>query len=128
MVISGHLSMAARFHNGGAERRIGYGEPDYTIGTGIRMAVIPWRFSGGGAAIESARGRKADGRLKVEARSGCLFFGPYLDLMAGRCTVRVVLESGATGTVKMELAADRGKRILGEAEFELASLDGPLVI
>jgi len=71
---------------------------------------------------------KADGRLKVGGKSGCLFFGPYLDLMAGRCTVRVVLESGATGPVKMELAADRGKRILGEAEFDLASADGPLVM
>ena len=92
------------------------------------MAVIPWRFPGGGAAIESARGIKAGGRLKVAAKSGCLFFGPYLDVMAGRCTVRVVLESGATGPVKMELAADRGKRILGEVEFDLASVDGPLVM
>lgn len=32
------------------------------------MAVIPWRFPGGGAAIESASGRKGNGRLKVAAR------------------------------------------------------------
>ena len=92
------------------------------------MAVIPWRFPGGGAAIESAKGKKADGRLKIAAKSGCLFFGPYLDLMAGRCTVRVVLAQGATGLVKMELAADRGKRVLAEAEFDLASAEGPLAI
>jgi SAM-dependent methyltransferase len=92
------------------------------------MAVIPWRFPGGGAAIEFAKGKKADGRLKAEAKSGCLFFGPYLDVMPGRCAVRVVLERGATGPVKMELAADRGKRILAEAEFDLASADGLLVM
>jgi len=92
------------------------------------MAVIPWRFPGGGAAIQSARGKKLGGRLKVGAKSGCLFFGPYLDLMAGHCTVRVVLERGATGPVKMELAADNGKRLLAEAEFDLASVDGPLVL
>jgi len=92
------------------------------------MAVIPWRFPGGGAAIESARGSKAAGRLKVAAKSGCLFFGPYVDLMAGRCTVRVVLAPGAVGPVKMELAADRGKRILGAAEFDLATADGPLTM
>ena len=92
------------------------------------MAVIPWRFPGGGAAIESARGKKADGRLKAEAKSGCLFFGPYVDLIAGHCTVRVVLGAGATGPVKMELAADRGKRVLAEAEFDLGSADGLLVM
>lgn len=92
------------------------------------MAVIPWRFPGGGAAIESAKGKKADGRLKVAARSGCLFFGPYLDLMPGHCTVRIVLEKGATGPVKMELAADRGKRPLASAEFDLALSEGPLAI
>jgi SAM-dependent methyltransferase len=90
------------------------------------MAVIPWRFPGGGAAIESAKGKKAGGRLMVEARSGCLFFGPYVDLMAGRCTVRIVLEEGATGPVKMELAADRGTRVLGAAEFDLGAAAGPL--
>lgn len=92
------------------------------------MAVIPWRFPGGGAAIESARGKKVGGRLQVEAKSGCLFFGPYLDLIAGQCTVRVILEGGAAGPVKMELAADRGKRILAEAEFDLASADGLLTM
>lgn len=92
------------------------------------MAVIPWRFPGGGAAIESAKGKKDSGRLKVAAKSGCLFFGPYVDLMAGRCTVRIVLEKGAMGAVKMELAADRGKRVLAAAEFDLASVDGPLVM
>jgi len=92
------------------------------------MAVIPWRFPGGGAAIESARGMKGSGRLRVAAKSGCLFFGPYVDLMAGRCTVRVVLEKGATGPVKLEVAADRGKRILATADYDLASTDGPLTI
>jgi SAM-dependent methyltransferase len=92
------------------------------------MAMIPWRFPGGGAAIESAKGKKAGGRLKVEAKSGCLFFGPYLDLMAGTCTVRIVLAEGATGKVKMEVAADRGKRALSDAEFDLAQTEGPLAI
>jgi SAM-dependent methyltransferase len=92
------------------------------------MAVIPWRFPGGGAAIESAKGAKAGGRLKVEGRSGCLFFGPYIDLMSGRCTVRVVLEEGASGPVKMELAADRGKRVLAEAEFDLGSAGSTLAM
>ena len=92
------------------------------------MALIPWRFPGGGAAIESARGKKDSGRLKVAAKSGCLFFGPYIDLMAGHCTVRIVLEKGAAGPVKMELAADRGKRVLAAAEFDLASVDGPLMM
>ncbi len=92
------------------------------------MAVIPWRFPGGGVAIESARGKKANGRLKVAAKSGCLFFGPYVDLMAGHCTVRVLLAPGAVGPVKMELAADRGKRILGEAAFDLAGADGLLTM
>jgi len=92
------------------------------------MAVIPWRFPGGGAAIESAKGKKDSGRLKVAAKSGCLFFGPYIDLMPGRCTVRVVLEKGAVGPVKLEIAADRGKRVLAEAEFDLAVIDGPPTI
>jgi SAM-dependent methyltransferase len=92
------------------------------------MAVIPWRFPGGGAAIESARGRKVGGRLRVKANAGCLFFGPYLDLMAGHCTARVVLGDGATGTVKMELAVDRGKRVLAEAVFDLAAAQGPLTM
>ena len=92
------------------------------------MAVIPWRFPGGGAAIESASGKKAGGRLQAEARSGCLFFGPYIDLMAGAATVRVVLETGASGVVKMELAADRGKRVLAAAEFDLADAAGPLAM
>jgi len=92
------------------------------------MAVIPWRFPGGGAAIESAKGKKQGGRLKVAARSGCLFFGPYVDLMAGHCTARIVLEKGATGPVKVEIAADRGKRVLAAAEYELGSTDGLLKV
>jgi SAM-dependent methyltransferase len=92
------------------------------------MTVIPWRFPGGGAAIESAKGKKAGGRLRVAGKAGCLFFGPYVDLMAGRCTVRVVLAEGATGPVKMELAADRGTRVLAEAQFDLAEADGPLAM
>ena len=92
------------------------------------MPVIPWRFPGGGAAIQSDRGKKAGGRLQVQARAGCVMFGPYLDLMAGHCMVRVVLAEGATGRVKMDLVADRGTRILAEAMFDLGDMAGPLTL
>jgi SAM-dependent methyltransferase len=90
------------------------------------MSVIPWRFPGGGAAMRSIKGKKVGGRLQVKATSGSILHGPYLDVPSGRCTVRVVLGEGAVGIVKMELTADRGTRILGDALFDLAENPGPL--
>jgi len=84
------------------------------------MSVIPWRFPGGGAAVQSDRGIKEGGRLRIAAKSGAILYGPYLDLMAGHCTARVVLSEGASGTVKMELVADRGTRVLAAGMFNLA--------
>ena len=84
------------------------------------MAVIPWRFAGGGAAIRSDKGQKSGGRMQVKASSGCILFGPYLDLMPGHCTARIVLAEGARGPVKMEIAADKGTHVLTSA---LLSLD-----
>jgi SAM-dependent methyltransferase len=90
------------------------------------MSVIPWRFPGGGAAMRSNGGKKVGGRLQVNAKSGSILHGPYLDVPSGHCTVRVVLAEGAVGTVKMELTADRGTQILAEALFDLAESSGPL--
>jgi hypothetical protein len=109
MVMARDLSMLRGFHNGwraGMDRL--WRAAGMILETGTRMAVIPWRYPAGGAAIESARGKQDSGRLKAAAKSGCLFFGPYVDLLPGHRTARVLLEQGATGAVKMELAADRG--------------------
>ena len=92
------------------------------------MAVIPWRFPGGGNAILSAKGKKSDGRMRIEAKAGCILYGPYSDMMAGHCTVRIVLAEGATGTVKMDIAAERGQLVLAEEQFDLAQHKGPLTL
>ena len=42
--------------------------------------------------------------------------------MAGHCTARVVVGEGASGTVKMELVADRGTRVLAAGIFDLAEV------
>lgn len=76
--------------------------------------------------MRSAKGKKVGGRLQVKATSGAILHGPYLDVPAGRCTVRIVLSEGAVGKVKMEVTADRGTRTLGEAPFDLAESAGPL--
>ena len=92
------------------------------------MPIIPWRFPAGGAAMQSEKGVKKGGRLHVEASSGAILYGPYLELMAGRCAARVVLAEGATGAVKMEICADRGTRILASGLFDLSQSGTILVL
>jgi len=92
------------------------------------MAVIPWRFPGGGDAILSSKGKKSDGRMRIEAKAGCILYGPYSEMMAGQCTVRIVLADGATGTVKMDIAAESGRLVFAEEQFDLAQHEGPLTL
>ena len=69
--------------------------------------------------MQSSRGTKQAGRLRVQASSGCILFGPYLDLPPGDMVARVVLAAGARGKVKMEIAAEKGTQVLASGLFDL---------
>lgn len=92
------------------------------------MSIISWRYPGGGAAIESSCGKKSGGRITIAGRSGCIMFGPYLDLPPGHCSARVNYGDGARGDVKMEISADRGTRVLAEGLFTLDASGGTLAL
>jgi SAM-dependent methyltransferase len=96
--------------------------------SGTPMSIIPWRFPGGSAAIESARGEKRGGRLHIAAKAGCVLFGPYLGLPPGRCVARVNYGDGASGEIKMEISAERGLRVFASDLFTLDAAGGTLTL
>ena len=78
--------------------------------------------------MRSDRGTKENGRLRVKATSGCILHGPYLDLPAGRCGARIVLAEGGSGSVKMEVTANRGTHVLASGLFDLAQAGDVLAL
>ncbi|HMI20266.1 MAG TPA: class I SAM-dependent methyltransferase [Sphingomonas sp.] len=78
--------------------------------------------------MQSDQGAKDGGRLHVKASSGCILFGPYLDLPPGHIVARVVLGEGARGKVKMEIVAEKGTRVLVSELFDLAEAGGVLTL
>jgi SAM-dependent methyltransferase len=82
-------------------------------------SVINWRYSARNAALRSAVGKKVGEVIHVRAHRGCALNGPYLDLPAGRCAVRVLLRGRSHGRVRMELTVKDGREVLASESFDL---------
>ncbi|WP_026359813.1 class I SAM-dependent methyltransferase [Sphingomonas sp. PR090111-T3T-6A] len=80
---------------------------------------INWRFPARNAALRTVVGEKIGDVIRVRAHRGCALHGPYLDLPAGRCTVRVLLRGPSHGRVRMDLTTADGKRTLASEAFHL---------
>ena len=82
-------------------------------------SVINWRYPARNAALRSAVGEKVGDVIRVRAHRGCALNGPYLDLPAGRCAVRVLLRGRSHGRVRMELTVKDGREVLASESFDL---------
>jgi len=73
---------------------------------------IQWRYPAGNEALKTKVGERIGGLIRVRANSGWALFGPYLDVPAGRCRVRVRLAQPGSGTINIALASDNGQKVL----------------
>jgi len=80
---------------------------------------INWRFPARNAALKTVVGEKIEDVIRIRAHRGCALHGPYLDLPAGRCTVRIVLRGPSQGRVRMDLTTSDGKQTLASEALHL---------
>jgi SAM-dependent methyltransferase len=78
---------------------------------------LRWRYAADNQALRSAVGTRADGLIKVRAGSGWALSGPYLDLPAGQCRVRVLLAQPARGAIRVELTSNDGQRTIASEKI-----------
>jgi SAM-dependent methyltransferase len=70
---------------------------------------IKWRYPADNAALHTTAGERIGGLIRVRAKSGAALFGPYLDVPAGQCRVRVLLAKPGSGVVDIQLTATDGQ-------------------
>lgn len=83
--------------------------------------MIQWHYAADNDALHTTVGVKEKGRIRIDARGGVILFGPYVDLPAGRCTVRVLLDGPSSGKMKVEIAAGRGSEILAQQYVDIGN-------
>ena len=81
--------------------------------------MIRWQFAANNNAIRTVVGDKVAEVIRLRSRQGCGLFGPYLDLPAGACTVRILLAGRHEGQVVMDIAANAGQMVLASRSLEL---------
>jgi SAM-dependent methyltransferase len=84
--------------------------------------VIQWRFTADTSAMQTVVGVKTGGVIEVRANSGFALHGPYMEMPAGRCVVRVRLIGANRGTVRIDVTA--GRRTFADARLKLTGGNG----
>jgi FkbM family methyltransferase len=80
------------------------------------------RISAGDPAICTIIGEKTADSIRLRGRPGCGLFGPYVNLHAGPCIARVILEGQGEGYVTVELTADVATVVLASRRVDLATI------
>jgi FkbM family methyltransferase len=88
------------------------------------MATIILRFSAGEPDVRTAVGSKRGGLIRLRSGPGCGLFGPYVDLPAGRCVVRIFFEGLKQGHATIDLSAKSGETVIASHALDLSALDG----
>jgi SAM-dependent methyltransferase len=82
-----------------------------------------WRFDSQGSAIH-ARYPRREHVIGVRDSEGTIVYGPYIDMPAGTCTARILVEGDAVGVVDIDMAGDVGQQIIASRRIDLSTLDG----
>lgn len=89
--------------------------------------MVKWRFAAGNADLHTTTGDRTADAIRIRGGSGCVLFGPYVDLPAGECTARIILAGHAAGHVRIDLSAERGGMVIAAREIDLAALAGSAI-
>jgi len=91
-------------------------------------AVSPIRrYSAGDPALHTAIGEKTADLIRLSGGPGRGLFGPYVELAAGPCVARIIIEGPAEGNVIADIVAEHGQVELVARSIDLAALDGPAI-
>ncbi len=84
------------------------------------------RFWGSDTRLRTDVGKRIGLTMATTGRSGCLVFGPYVELKAGRYRVTMFGAFGKSGVdgAKLDIAFDKGNQILGKCPMNLPDGDG----
>lgn len=87
------------------------------------------RFWGGDSRLGTQVGKRTGPGIESTGQAGYLLFGPYIPLVAGlyRIVIRGALgKKGAAGAY-MDVAVDKGTRVVAESALDESDMDGGLV-
>jgi hypothetical protein len=87
------------------------------------------RFWGSDSRLGTQVGQRAGRDIVSTGQAGYLIFGPYISLVAGSYAVKIRGALGENGTAgaRMDVAADKGVRVLGESALVEPDEDGCLI-
>ncbi|MGF6742040.1 Wzt carbohydrate-binding domain-containing protein [Paraburkholderia atlantica] len=82
-------------------------------------SLLTQSFLGSDQRLLTQVGRKEVTDIVCTGKAGCLIFGPYIPLAAGRyhICVKGVVGNAGSGGARMDVAIDQGKRLIAENVF-----------
>lgn len=84
------------------------------------------RYWGSDTRLRTDVGKRIGLTMAATGKSGCLIFGPYIELATGRYRVKVYGVFGRSGVdgAKMDVAFDKGNQTLGKCSMNLPDKGG----
>lgn len=86
--------------------------------------MIKWRFNAAMPALYHSAGVRSGDRIEIQSATGASVFGPYIDVPAGSCAARILLDGPAEGQAVIDVASHAGTRVHASREVDLSTLDG----
>jgi FkbM family methyltransferase len=90
----------------------------FHLGKVIVVSTTTLRFDGDDPALKSHIGKRAGGFIRL-TEAGCGLYGPYVDLPAGRCDARILLQGRGKGTVRIDMMSSLGRVELAGRNIDL---------
>ena len=83
--------------------------------------MIRWKYAAYNDALTTAVGSRQNNMIQVNAWHGIALRGPGVDLPAGTCTVRLLLDGPSRGIARLSVAADDGRDTLASQTLNLGA-------
>ena len=84
--------------------------------------MIKWRFNAAMPALYQNVGVRSGGRIEIHSTTDGAVFGPYLDVPAGLCEARILLDGPATGQATVDIASHGGTKVHVSHVIDLSAL------
>lgn len=84
-----------------------------------------WHFRANDHRLHTQVGVRTGGAVRTDGRSGCLIFGPYCPVPAGRYRLTVEGWLRRAAGARVDLTSAKGQTLLGESLLDAADTTGP---
>lgn len=89
--------------------------------------MIQWRFNAALPALHHSTGTRFEDRIEIVSANEGSVFGPYVDVPAGQCEARILIEGTASGKAVVDIVSDGGTRVHATRDVDLGNLGGGLI-